>query len=804
MRLPAVWGACASLRLTIGLPSLRAASPPDAGKGLVSVLALALVVLAPQVSAFRISDIRVEGLQRVSAGSVFGAINVNVGDEVDSQDLRQVIRDLFAEGSFDDIELARDNNVLIIKIKERPSIARIEIEGNKALKTEDLLEGLKDSGLAEGKIFEKVTLEHIRADLERQYVQQGRYGAGIEANVRDMSRNRVGLHIEVNEGENSAIRHINIVGNTLFDDELLRQLFELQLPTWFSIYSKNAHYSKEKLTGDLERLESFYKDRGYLRFTIESTLVSISPNKEDVYVTVNIIEGEKYTVTGVEVAGELHDVASESVQGLILVQEGQVFSQRLMTASEEAIETALGNAGYTFASATGEPEENEEDNGVTVKFFVDAGKRAYVRRIDFRGNTISQDEVLRREMRQMEGGWASTAQIERSKVRLERLGFFKEVNVETPAVPGTDDQVDVNYSVEEQATGSISASLGFAQRTGMILGLSYQQNNVFGTGNSTSIGVNRSDFQTAYNFSFFDPYFTVDGVSRGYSMFFRRSDFNQFNVASFSTDSWGGDVNFGYPITEVSRIGFSVGFERTEITEGVYPAQEISEFLNAEGNDFNLFSTTINYQMSALNRGFLPTGGRSQRVSFDATFPGSELQFFRFNYTGQIFYPLTRNFTLRFRTELGYGDVYGSSKAFPFYKHFFAGGAGSIRGYERNTLGPRSTPSVRDRFGIPDPIGGNLLIEGSAEIIFRLPFVEDQRQMKSAFFVDAGNVFNTSCPLVSLVCNGPRDGELRYSVGFAYTIITGFAPISFSLSYPINQIPGDERESFQFELGTTF
>lgn len=770
----------------------------------VFLLLLTLVVVPAQ--AFTISDIRVEGLQRVPAGTVFGAVPVNVGDDVEPMEIREIIRSLFETGMFDDVKVGRDGNVLVIMVEERPAIDSIEIDGNKAIKTEALLDGLSKSGLAEGQIFEKVTLEHIRSDLERQYVSQGRYGARIKTDVEELPRNRVAIKINVTEGSVSGIRHINVVGNTVFDDETLLEMLELKLPSLFSFYTKDDQYSREKLTGDLENLESYYLDRGYLNFSIDSTQVSISPDKEDVYITINVTEGEQFTVDSIEIAGELHDVPEGNIRALIIAREGQIFSRERMTVSEERIETVLGNSGYTFASATGQPVPNEEDNTVTIKFFVDAGQRAYVRRINFRGNTVTQDEVLRREMRQMEGGWASTANIERSKIRLQRLGFFKEVTVETPEVPGVEDQIDVNYTVEEQPSGSISATVGYAQHTGLILGLNYQESNVFGTGNSMNLGVNHSDWQTAYSFSFFDPYFTVDGVSRGYSVFYRSSDFDERNIARFSTDSLGGSVNFGYPISEVSRIGFGFGYENTSITEGVYPAQEISQFLAKEGDHFNLVNVTASYSMSALDRGLLPTRGRSHNLSFEMTVPGSELQYYRLDYFGQIFFPLTRALTLRLKTELGYGDGYGKTDTFPFYKHFFAGGFGSVRGYENNSLGPRATPSPRDPFRQrdPDPIGGNLLISGTAEVLFPLPFLEDQRQVKSVFYVDAGNVFNTNCPPISSICYGPDDGELRYSAGIAVTWITGFAPISFALGVPLNEKPGDESEVFQFELGRTF
>lgn len=770
-------------------------------RGLVGILMLTGALAA---NAFVISDVRVEGLQRIGAGAVFGAIPFNVGDEVDEEGLRQIIRSLFRTENFDDVKVGRDGNVLLIIVTERPTIEAIEFDGNKAIKTEALVDGLSDAGLAEGEIFKKVTLDQMGTELERQYVLQGRYDAKISTEVETLPRNRVSITVNVDEGSVSGIRHINIVGNTVFDDAELRELFELQLPSLLSWYTKDAQYSREKLTGDLENLESYYLDRGYLNFAVTSTQVSIAPNMEDVYITINVSEGEQFKVGSVEISGELRDIPEESIRGLILSREGQIYSRELMTASEERIERVLGNAGYTFSSATGNPALSEDGETVTVRFFVDAGSRAYVRRISFRGNTLTQDEVLRREMRQMEGGWASNAYIDASRVRLERLGFFKEVNVETPAVPGVEDQIDVEYSVEEQPSGSISATLGYAQDFGAIIGLSYQESNVFGSGNSFNMSVNRSSYQTAYNLSYFDPYFTVDGVSRGYSVFYRSTSYDERNIARFSTDSLGTSVNFGYPINETSRINFSLGAENTRIKEGRFPAQEISRFLSEEGNEFSLITVSAAYSMSALNRGLLPTGGRSQSISFETTIPGSELEFYRINYSGQIFFPLTRLFTLRLRTDLGYGGTFGGTETYPFYKHFYAGGMGSVRGYETNTLGPRTTRSPNDQFGDPDPVGGNVLIETSAEVLFPLPFVEDQRQIKAAMFVDAGNVFNTNCPDISVYCLGLDDGELRYSAGFSVTWITGFAPISFAISYPFNRRDGDEGESFQFELGRTF
>ena len=760
--------------------------------------------LSMAAKAFVISDIRVEGLQRITAGTVFSAIPYSVGDDVGAVEVRSIIRSLFTTEYFDDVEVGRDGTVLVIVVDERPTIDSIEFDGNKAIETEALLEGLTASGLTEGEIFKKVTLEHIAADLERQYVSQGRYDANIETSVEDLPRNRIAIKVDIFEGNVSGINHINIVGNNDFSDEALLELLELKLPGWLSWFTKDDQYSREKLKGDLETVESWYLDRGYLQFEIESTLVSIAPNMEDVYITINLIEGPQFKVSEVEVVGELQDIPEASIRALLLFQEDQIFSREIMTASEERIETALSNSGYTFASATGEPVMDEGDGSVTVRYYVDTGKRAYVRRISFQGNTITQDEVLRREMRQMEGGWASAAYIEASKIRLDRLGYFKEVNVETPAVSGAEDQIDVNYTVEEQPSGSISATLGYSDDVGLILGVAYQESNVFGSGNSMGININRSSFQESLNLSYFDPYYTVDGVSRGYNIYYRKSDYGERNIANFSTDVYGASINFGYPLSEISRLNFSVGYEATDIQQGVIPAREIAEFLDQEGTDFDLVALTGTYSMSALNRGLLPTAGYSQLFSMELTVPGSELEFYRLNYSGQIFFGLWDPLVLRLRADIGYGDAFGDTKNFPFYKHFFAGGMGSVRGYDYNTLGPRSTPAAQDNFSRSHPIGGNALIELSAEVLFPIPFIEDQRQIRSVLFFDAGNVFNTNCPAVSRVCLGLDDGELRYSVGWAVTWITGFAPISFALTYPVNDKQGDMSETFQFELGRVF
>jgi len=846
---------------------------------------------------FPIVDIRVEGLQRISPGSVFNVIPVKVNDTVDQKLLADTARALFRTGNFDDVQIGRDGNVLVIVVKERPSISEINIDGNKAIETDALLDGLKGAGLAVGQVFQRATLEQMRVELQRQYVSQGRYDASIETEVVEQARNRVAVNINISEGSVAAIKHINIVGNTVFDEGDLLDLFELKTTGWFSWITSNDKYSREKLNGDLENLNSYYLDRGYIRFNIDSTQVAITPDRSGVYITINVTEGEKYSVTSVGLSGDII-LPEEELERYLLLREGQDFSQVSVTNTEEVITQRLGVEGYTFAKVNGIPEIDDENRTVAVKFFVDPGKRTYVRRIEFRGNTKSVDEVLRREMRQMEAAPASSALIEQSRIRLERLGFFKEVKVENIEVPGTDDMIDVEYTVEEQSSGSIGASVGYAQDAGLILGANLQQNNFLGTGKQVGIGLNTSKYQDLYSFNYVDPYFTVDGVSRGFSVFYRSTDLEEINVASYTTDTWGGNVSFGYPISETQRLGLSLGFNRTDISAGIGAVQEISGsprpidrtegwanledlsetpipinpevppedffqsdiptgFLDVHGDSYDNFLLTGSWSQFALNRGQLATRGYSQNLSLQVTVPGSDLEYYKLNYNGQIFIPLWRQFTLRLRTDLGYGDGWGDTEELPFYEHFFAGGFRSVRGYKSNTLGPRSTPADRyriqnwpvydennnligfeDRYFYVtcapvvdengnvtsckgpdgekiivdpvysnddrDPFGGNILVEGSAEILFPLPFIKDQRSVRSGIFVDFGNVFDMNCDEQQIICSDLDLGELRYSVGFGVTWITGFGPITFSLAKPLNDEREDKTEIFQFSLGQGF
>eukprot|EP01132_Coremiostelium_polycephalum_P016489 gene16487-19818_t len=727
---------------------------------LLCSVALLLNVTLAHAEAFKISDIRINGLQRVSAGSVFGALPLNVGDEADDRRLVDSTRALFKTGFFQDIQLSRDGTVLIINVVERPSVSSIEFEGNKAISTEDLLKGMKQSGLAEGEIFQRATLEGMRNELQRQYVAQGRYSATVDTEVLPQPRNRVGLKVKIDEGSVAAIQHINVVGNHVFTDKELIGTFTLKTSNWLSFFTNDDKYAREKLTGDLERLRSYYLDRGYINMGITSTQVSITPDKKHVYITVNINEGEKYTVRDVKLSGDLK-VPQDQLEALLLVQKGQVFSRKLMTTTSDLITRRLGNDGYTFANVNGMPTPHDEDHSVDIVFAVDPGKRAYVNRINFRGNTKTDDQVLRREMRQMEGGWASTYLIDQSKVRLERLGFFKEVNVETPAVAGVDDQLDVNYAVEEQASGSITASVGFAQDAGLILGGSITQNNFLGTGDYASLGLTRSQYQSKYNIGFTNPYFTPDGVSLGYNAFYSATDYNNYyddgsGVSYYSINSYGLGATLGYPINETSRLSFGLTVQHDSIDPGIYSSDEIYDFLQREGSEFTNFKANLGWSESTLNKGVMPTRGYSQNLNLTVTLPGSDLSFYKLDYSGQTFVPITNSTTLRLHTKLGYANGYGSTDGLPFYENYTAGGEGSVRGFESGTLGPRSTPATgayasagqqyySDRS--PEACGGNILITGGAEYLFPMPFLKDNKSVRTSVFWDVGNVYSDKCAL---------------------------------------------------------
>ena len=793
--------------------------------GIFSLINLLFIQNISSEDQWVVGDIRIGGLQRVSAGSVFSVMPVAVGDKVDEYDLQNVAKTLFKTGQFDDIQIGRDGNTLIISLVERPSIASIELEGNKAIKSEDLLKGLKEAGLAQGQVFKRSILNGLALEIQRQYISQGRYGALVDVETEAKPRNRVELKIEIEEGEVAKIENINVVGNTTFPDEELLRGFELSSGGWFSFFTNDDRYSREKLKGDIETLTSYYKDRGYVEFSLNTSQVTITEDKKSVYITLNIEEGDTFRINKISIAGDI-PIDEDLLLSMVLIKKEEIYSQFLVTETEEIFSNILGNEGYSFAEVNGVTDIDKESGQVDLTFYVDPKQRTYVRRIIFKGNKRTHDVVLRREMRQMEGAWASNALIENSKLRLERLGFFKEVESETIPVPTISDQVDVEFKVEEEYSGSIGGSLGYGAY-GLVLGLNYSENNAFGTGKRIALGINDSAWRTSYFFDYGEPYFTIDGVSRGYSVYFRESDYGEYNIASYTSDSFGAGIQFGIPISEIERVGINFNYDNTRIDTGSMPASQILEFTSSEGNNFEVLKSQFVWSRVTLNRGIFPTAGQSQAFALQVTVPGSSLTYARATYRHRYYKPIFGgNFIIGLRGEIGALEAYGDTSIPPFFEHFYSGGINSVRGYKQNTLGPRATPSlyyldgegnqVLDEFGNPmfNPysyrddrsIGGAYLIEGGFDLIFKLPFLQDQRSVRTSMFIDVGNVFAQDCgnTLININCSELDIKELRYSIGVGVTWITQLGPMSLAIASPGNQGPLDETEGFQFEIGTQF
>jgi len=765
--------------------------------GLLLVSILWVVQAYAAEFPFTVNDIRLEGLQRVEPGLVFRYFPVNVGDRLTQQRLSEATRELFASGYFDDLEILRDGDDLILRLHERPSLALIRIEGNKFIKEEDLREGLKQSGVQEGDVFRRAAVDQIRLDLLRVYVGQGRYGADIKTDVEPLSGNRVALNVNITEGREATIQHINIVGNTRFGDEELTDLFSLKLPSFWSFYTKSDRYSREKMSGDLERLRSYYMDRGYINFDIESAQVSITPDKKHVYITVNIHEGEQFSVSDVSVAGDLV-VPREELEALFRLKSGDTFSRKAMTQTQERLVRRLGDEGYMFANVSPVPDIHN-DGTLSVRYYIEPGKRTYVRRINIRGNTLTADEVVRRELEQMEAGIATAEEIERSKTRLERTGYFKSVNVETRPVPGTDDQVDLEYTVEEQPSGQFTASIGFADNEGLIFQLGIEQDNFLGTGRKFGFNLSNSSTLTEYSFNYSNPYYTVDGVSRGFNAYYRERDFDEDDVSSYTTDEIGGGVNFGYPINDYQRLSFGLGVDLTEINLFNDTADLIRNFVEEEGDNYLTYNLNLGWSDNHLNKGFFPTRGYAQGVTFDLAVPGSDLTYYRANYNVKWYRPIDNDevWIASLRGRAGFGDSLGDNE-YPFFRHFYAGGLKSVRGYSNNSLGPTDGADG-------DPFGGNILLTGSAEFIFPTPFVGDKSGWRTLVFVDAGNVFSTDCKSGQENCSDGIDlGDLRYSTGLGLSWLTPIGPLSIAIAMPLNDGPDDDTEIFQFALGQTF
>lgn len=752
-------------------------------------LLLILGLIATQARAFVVEDIRVEGLQRISAGTVFNYLPVKTGDEVNAGNTAQIISTLYKTGFFKDVRLERDGDVLIVFVHERPAIAEINISGNKDLDTDQLMAGLKDIGLAEGRVFKRALLETVEQELNRQYFSRGKYGVKIKSTVTPLERNRVGINIEISEGLTARIKKINLIGNHAFDDDELLDEFELGIPSWYAFFSSKDKYSKQALAGDLEKLRSYYLDRGYIDFKIESTQVSITPDKKDIYITIVVKEGEVFTLKDIKLAGDL-ELPQEELFPLIHLKRGEVFSRKKLTASADRLNNKYSDAGYAFANVNSIPDIDRDNRTVGITFFVDPGKRVYVRYVNFSGNASTRDEVLRREMRQMESAWFSGEKTRLSRERLQRLGYFSEVNAETPAVPGTTDLVDVNIKVTESASGSLSAGIGYSQTQGVILNGSITQDNFLGSGKRVSAGFDTSSATKKLSLSYNNPYYTIDGVSRGMEMSYRKTDFAELNISSYSTDVGRVGMNYGIPVTEFDRLRFSVAFEDTTFFLGSAPSQEVTDFIDANGDHFQDLELVGSWIRDTRDRAIFPTRGGRQILSLETNTPGSDLQYYRLTYRNTNYFPLTSSVSLMLNGELGYGDGYGDDSSLPFFRNFYAGGIGTVRGFKENTLGPRDSQG--------DALGANTKIIGQMELL--LPaFGEDFKDtVRVGLFLDAGNVFDL---------DGGEDiswDGVRVSTGLMLSWYSPVGALSFSVGYPIVEKDGDSTEKFQFRIGGAF
>jgi outer membrane protein insertion porin family len=736
---------------------------------------------------FVIKDIRVEGLQRISAGTVFNHIPVKIGERIQSEQSSLIIRELYKTGFFKDVRLERQDDVLIVFVQERPAIAKINITGNDSMETDGLLAGLKDIGLAEGRVFNNSVLDKIERELRRQYFSNGKYGVKLQSTVTPLERNRVAVDISIVEGTVAKIKRINVVGNTSFEEEDLLEKFKLGTSSFLSRVTKNDQYSKQKLSADLETLRSYYLDRGYINFKVDSTQVSISPDKSDIYITINITEGKVYTLSDIKLAGRMA-VPKEEIFPLIHLSRGDVFSRKDVVDSSERINGLLGKNGYAFANVNSIPEIDKKTGKVAITFFVDPGKRVYVRQVNFRGNNTTRDEVLRREMRQMESAWFSSEQVKTSKERLRRLGYFDSVTVETPAVPGSADQVDVNVTVKEKQTGSIMAGIGWSKSDGILFNSNISEKNFLGTGKQVMFGFNNSSSAQHYQLGYNNPYYTVDGISRGFNLMYKKTDFANVDTAKYRTDVASAGVNFGIPLSEFDSVRFDFRIVGTDFKTGNGASTEVAQFVTDNGDNYLDYMVSVSWSHDSRDSSLFATRGGVQRLSAEATIPGSDLEYYKLEYSHKRFFPISESLTLALNGAVGYGDSYGDTSKLPFFKNYFGGGTKSVRGYKDYSLGPRDSND--------DPLGGNLKIMGNVEVLFPDPLGFAPETVRMGAFFDFGNVYDTD--------DNIDIGELRYSTGLSLKWLSPMGPLGFVVALPINDESSDETENFQFTFGTAF
>ena len=772
----------------------------------LSFLAAALLLSyqAYAFEPFQIRDIRVEGIQRTEAGTVFSYLPVKVGETLTQERATAAIQALYATGFFKDVRLENLDGVLVVMVEERPAISQVEFNGMKEFPKDDIKAAFKQLGLSEGRILDKSLLDKAEQELKRQYFNRGLYAVQVKATLSPQERNRTAITFEVSEGEVSKIRSINIVGASLFKEKDLVGLFTLSTPGWMTWYTKNDQYSKQKLAADLETLRSHYLNQGYLEFRVDSTQVSITPDKKDIYLTINITEGEKYTVSEVKMAGEL-PVPEAELKTLVMLKTGDAFSREKLNDSIKKIGDRLGNDGYAFANVNAAPELDKDKKQVAFTFLLDPGRKVYVNRINIAGNSRTQDDVIRREMRQLEGAWYATDKINRSRERIEKLGYFKDTTVETPPVPGTQDQVDLNVNVTEQSTGSMMLGAGFSSSDGLVLSGGISQNNLFGTGNRLSLQMNGGSVNTVYSLAYTQPYFTQDGISLGYDLYRRDVDTTDLDsVVTYSTSTIGAGVRLGIPISEFDAINLGAAVEQYTldlnpdplITPSHMTAFALANGGSTSGVTVNSLRLEAGWSRDSRDSYLYPTKGSFQKIHAELGTPVGDLKYYKLSYQHQWLRPVFGNMTLVLNGEIGWGGGL-DNQDMPFFRNFYAGGIGSVRGFDNGTLGPKATSS-----GDIISIGGDKRLVGNAELMFPFPGSGNDRSLRMSLFADAGGVW------------GPNDkdglykdislSELRYSVGMAVTWLSPMGPIKLSLAKPLRTLPDDKEQMFQFQMGQVF
>ena len=778
------------------------------GKFLIkSVSAAVLATFAAGVMAqvFTIRDIRVEGIQRTEPGTVFSHLPFRVGDEYTPERGAEAIHSLYGSGLFRDVGIGVDGDVLVVNIVERPAVASIETNGIKAFDKEAVEKSLRDVGLAEGRIFDKSILDRADQELRRQYLSRGYYGVDVKTTATPLERNRVRVTMNVDEGSASSIKQIRFVGNTVFDVDELSDIMELSEHKWSSWYTKRDLYSREKLAADLETIRSHYLNAGYLDFKIDSVQVSVAPNKSDVFITINMSEGRRYTVEGLKLAGDMLGLEKE-LEPLLTIEPGSVYNAQAVNDVASAITDKFSTLGYAFATATPTPIANTENDTVQIVYTVDPGRRGYVRHVNITGNTRTRDDVIRREVRQYESAWFDSDKVKLSRDRIDRLGYFDSVTAEPKPVEGTRDQVDLEIAVKERPTGSISLGAGYSTSDGVILSAGLSQDNVFGSGKSVSFEVNTSESQRTYAFSLVEPYITPEGISRHWDIYDRRVDLDELDVTNVAYETIGAGISFGVPVTELDRVFLGTRFEVTKVdlrgrrgdTSDDSSPERYWDYVDEYGDAPKAALLTLGWSRDSRDNVLAPTRGRYQRLSAEVAVPGLDSQYYRATYQFTQYVPLSPKWTLGFNLQLGYGDSYGD-KSYPFFKNFYAGGIGSVRGFESSSLGPRDTNG--------DNLGGNRQLVFSTELLTPLPGAD--KTLRGLIFLDGGYVWGREGVAVAGGGVAYRDqdlslDDLRYSWGLGVAWISPLGPLKFSLAFPINKKDGDDTQRFQFQIGTGF